>query len=165
MHMTTTITWEKVREFELDDPESALTFTQRLARENGWTLEFSIRAVHEYKKFIYLNCISSHPLTPSDEVDQVWHLHLLYTESYWIDLCQNLLQKTIHHGPTKGGKQETEKFNTYYEKTLLLYKSTFGMDPPADVWPKPQVRFAPTKYQRINLRDYWMIKKPKNKLK
>jgi hypothetical protein len=86
------ILWKKIESFELDDPQSSFMFTDRLARENGWSIEYAIRTVSEYKRFIFLMCIAEHPLTPSDQVDQVWHLHLLYTESYWIDLCAHTKQ-------------------------------------------------------------------------
>ena len=105
------ILWQRIKRFEIDDPSSEFTFTNRLARENGWSLGYAIRAVYEYKKFIFLVCTTAHPLTPSDAVDQVWHLHLLYTDSYWIDWCQRTLEQEIKHGPTKGGKAEKEKFH------------------------------------------------------
>lgn len=98
--------WAKIKNFELDDPDAAFSFTDRLARENGWRVEYTLRAMDEYKKFLFLLCIADHPLTPSDQIDQVWHLHLLYTESYWIDLCQRTIGRPLHHGPTRGGKQE-----------------------------------------------------------
>jgi hypothetical protein len=101
--------WDKLEEFQLDDFDSTFTFTDRLCRENGWKYEYAVRVINEYKKFIFLICISDHPLTPSDQVDQVWHLHLLYTRSYWTDFCKNTLGREIHHGPTKGGKNEKEK--------------------------------------------------------
>jgi hypothetical protein len=153
--------WDKVKEFELDDPTSSLTFTHRLARENGWTLEYSIRAVHEYKKFIFMLCIADHSLTPSDQVDQVWHLHLLYTQSYWTDMCQNTLGKQIHHGPTKGGKAEGEKYNDLYEKTLQLYTTLFDRNPPPDIWPPKEIRFGDVNFQRVNLDRNWIVKKPR----
>ncbi|HYG53188.1 MAG TPA: hypothetical protein VD905_19950 [Flavobacteriales bacterium] len=68
--------WQKLLGFEMDDPASPMTFSDRLARDNGWSMEFSLRAIVEYKKFVYLNHVTTHPLTPSDQVDQVWHLHL-----------------------------------------------------------------------------------------
>ena len=46
--------WNDIKTFELDEPEISLSFTDRLARENGWTIEYSIRAILEYKKFIFL---------------------------------------------------------------------------------------------------------------
>jgi len=151
--------WDKIEGFELDDPDSSLTFSERLARENGWGLEYSLRCIEEYKKFMFLICIASHPLTPSDQVDQVWHLHLLYTHSYWIEFCQNTLGKQIHHGPTKGGKHEQDKFTDWYAKTKELYKEIFKNNPPDDIWPSSKIRFSEINFQRINLDRNWVIKK------
>lgn len=47
------ILWRKIQDFEIDDINSSFTFTDRLARENGWTTEFSLRTIEEYKKFIF----------------------------------------------------------------------------------------------------------------
>lgn len=152
--------WEKLRDFEIDDPGAAMTFTDRLARDNGWTMEFSVRAAQEYKKFIFLNCITTHPLTPSDQVDQVWHLHLLYTQSYWDDMCRDILGRKIHHGPTRGGGKEQEKFTNWYEKTVELYTDTFREAPPSDIWPPSDVRFSDIIFERVNKRKNWIIKKP-----
>jgi hypothetical protein len=102
--------WKKIKNFEIDNDEISLSFTERLSRENGWTIEYCIRCIEEYKKFMFLMTIANHPLTPSDQIDQVWHLHLLYTESYWIDFCENTIGRKIHHGPTKGGENEKNKF-------------------------------------------------------
>ncbi len=153
--------WEKIRNFELDDPASAFTFSDRLARENGWSLEYAIRAGHEYKKFIFLLCIAPHPLTPSEQVDQVWHLHLLYTHSYWTDMCHHMLGRDIHHGPTKGGQAEKDKFEDWYTRTLELYQTTFTQTPPTDIWPDTQTRFSQIHFQRVNLETHWIIPKPK----
>lgn len=152
--------WGKIKLFELDDPAISLTFTDRLARENGWTLEYTVRAVEEYKKFMFLLCIAGHPLTPSDQVDQVWHLHLLYTQSYWNDFCRDTLGRQVHHGPTKGGQEENSKFTDWYEKTKQFYRSTFGVQPPTEIWPPSDVRFSDVNFQRVNLDRNWIIKKP-----
>jgi hypothetical protein len=152
--------WFSIQNFELDDPRASFTFTDRLAKENGWTLEYALRATEEYKKFIFLMCIAEHPLTPSDQVDQVWHLHLLYTRSYWIDLCANTLKKEIHHGPTAGGAAEKDKFENWYDKTLTLYAETFSLVAPVDLWPISKVRFNDVHYVRINTRKNWIVAKP-----
>lgn len=151
--------WNKICEFELDDLEAQLPFSKRLARENGWTLVFSLRAIHEYKKFIYLICISDTPQTPSDEVDQVWHLHLLYTHSYWDDFCGTVLNRKIHHGPTKGGQSESNKYTNYYELTLANYQREFGHAAPEDIWPNSQKRFSDIHFQRVNLLKYRLVKR------
>ena len=75
--------WNKLNDFQIDDRRAAFRFTDRLAQENGWSKAFARRAVDEYKKFIYLTATGATPVTPSDVVDQVWHLHLTFTRSYW----------------------------------------------------------------------------------
>jgi hypothetical protein len=152
--------WDKIRTFELDDPSIALTFTDRLARENGWKLEYALRTIDEYKKFMFLLCIADHPLTPSDQIDQVWHLHLLYTQSYWTDFCKGTINKQIHHGPTKGGAIENNKFTDWYEKTKQLYEAVFGCRTPNDIWLPSKIRFSEINFQRVNLDRNWVIKKP-----
>jgi hypothetical protein len=152
--------WHKIKEFPLDDTISNFTFSDRLARENGWTKSYTLRVVEEYRKFLFLCCITETGVTPSDPVDQAWHLHLTYTRSYWIDLCRNTLEKEIHHNPTMGGKKESKKFDNFYTTTNQLYKEKFGVAPPEDIWPDNHIRFADIHFQRINLRQYWIIKKP-----
>ncbi len=154
--------WKSLENFEIDDPESSFTFTDRLCRENGWTMEFSLRAVLEYKKFLFLICISNKSQTPSDEVDQVWHLHLLYTNSYWIELCKNTINKKIHHGPTKG-MEERGVFSEQYDATLELYKLKFSQLPPADIWPHSKIRFSSVNFMRVNRHINWVIPKIKFK--
>lgn len=151
--------YKRIRGFELDDPNAPFCFTDRLARENGWSMEYAVRAVAEYKKFMFLICLADHPLTPSDQVDQVWHLHLIYTRSYWEDFCGEILGKKVHHGPTKGGNHEAAKFNNWYQKTKELYQQVFQQEPPVDIWPVPADRFKNTHFQRVNLEEYWIIKK------
>ena len=151
--------WEKILHFELNDPQAAFPFVQRLAMENGWKLSFAFRAILEYKRFMYLCCVSPTPMTPSDEVDQVWHLHLIYTRSYWQDFCRYTLQREIHHGPTKGGKTEDTKYNDAYENTLTLYHEHFAQVPPTDLWPPAKIRFAPMNFRRVNLNQYWLFPK------
>ena len=142
--------WEELLEYPLDDPEAGFSFSRRLAQENGWSREFTERVVVEYKKFLYLVSRSQKALTPSDEVDQAWHLHLCYTRSYWQEVCGKILQKEIHHGPTKGGKAEEAKFEHWYERTKTLYQKTFGEKPPADIWPMSEVRFGRVNFERVD---------------
>lgn len=153
--------WKKIKAFEISDPGAEFSFVDRLARENAWTLEYAVRTILEYKRFIFLICVAKHPLTPSDQVDQVWHLHLIYTESYWVAFCKNTLGRNIQHGPTKGGASERVRYNNLYEATKGLYQSTFGAEPPADIWPSSEVRFGQIRFSRVNLHTNWVIPKPR----
>lgn len=150
--------WDKIKNFEIDDINSSFTFTNRLSRENDWSIEYALRTILEYKKFIFLITISDFPQTPSDQIDQVWHLHLLYTESYWIDLCKNTINKSIHHGPTKGS-EEKSMFKEQYLKTLKFYESTFKEKPPKDIWDNVESRFNNVRFTRINRHKNWVIPK------
>ena len=152
--------WNRLEAFTIGDPEASLGFAQRLARDSNWSLAFARRVIEEYKKFLFLAMEAGHPVTPSDEVDQAWHLHLVYTESYWNELCRDILPRPLHHGPTKGGKREGDKFNDWYAKTLRSYERFFGQAPPADIWPAAAVRFglAPH-FRRINVAENYIIPK------
>lgn len=155
--------WKRLLEFQIDDSSSSFTFTQRLARENGWSVDYATRVIGEYKKFIYLAMISKTSVTPSDEVDQAWHLHMLYTDSYWDELCGRVLEREIGHGPTKGGKSERVKYNDQYNNTLDLYGSEFGVNAPADIWPSAEKRFSSVNYQRVNIAENFVLRKLKVK--
>ncbi len=152
--------WLAIKNFAIDNPTSAFPFSERLARDNDWPLAFSQTVILEYKKFIYLCCISEETVTPSDEVDQAWHLHLAYTESYWTKLCGETLKKTIHHHPTAGGEDEKTTFMYSYNYTFSLYEEEFGEKPPKETWPDGTTRFEAINYKRINLDKYWLISHP-----
>jgi hypothetical protein len=144
-----------------DDAGSSFPFSKRLARENGWTTAHARRVIEEYKRFVFLALHAGHPVTPSDSVDQAWHLHLTYTRSYWEDLCENILHQRLHHTPTKGGRGEKAKYAGLYGRTLQSYRDFFGEAPPADIWPAPGARFEPAPHQRwVDARQYWLVSKP-----
>lgn len=152
--------WQRLEAFELDDVTSSFTFSDRLARENSWSIEYCLRAILEYKKFIFLSCVRNQPLTPSDEIDQVWHLHLLYTHSYWIEMCQDTINRQIHHGPTRG-IEERGVFKDQYQQTLDDYTEIFGVVPPKDIWPPKDTRFKSIHFSRVNRDQNWIIPKLK----
>lgn len=160
MQSANTTLYEAILAFPLDEANCTFPFSKRLATENGWDSKFTQRVILEYKRFIYLCCISPEPVTPPDAVDQAWHLHLTYTRSYWIDFCQNTLPKPIHHNPTRGGKAEAQKFDNWYTRVQELYLHHFGELPPQDIWLPNQKRFSEIHFQRVNLDRYWLIPKP-----
>ncbi len=154
--------WRKIEGLVLDAASAQLTFTQRLARDNGWSADYARRVVGEYRKFLFLAACAGHPVTPSDQVDQAWHLHLVYTESYWNDLCREILGRPLHHGPTRGGSAEGAKFRDWYDRTLESYAKFFQRPPPADIWPSAAERFGDAPhFRRVNARRHWIIPKPR----
>lgn len=148
---------ERLWQLELDHDGSSLPFSRRLARDNGWSRDYADRAVEEYRRFVYLAAVAGHPVTPSDEVDQVWHLHLCYTRSYWDEMCGEILGMPLHHGPTRGGKSERAKFDDWYRCTLASYERVFGEQPPRELWPEPAERFAVRQWRRVDVGDTWLV--------
>lgn len=152
---------ERIMDFHIGPKQASLSFAQRLARENNWSEAYAQRAIIEYKRFICLIMLSDESQTPSDQVDQVWHLHMTYTESYWINFCGNTLQREIHHGPTRGGSKEQSKYRAQYQQTLYSYEALFGL-PPVDIWPDAGQRFQQAaQFKRINTAEHWVLPKPK----
>jgi uncharacterized protein (TIGR04222 family) len=154
--------WQQINELRIDPLGAALTFTARLARENGWSLPVAHRVFDEYKRFVFLTMVAEHEVTPSHEVDEAWHLHLTYTRSYWNGLCQGILGRPLHHVPTKGGPAERDRHIQQYEQTLATYAKWFGEPPPEDIWPPPEIRFAKdSHYVRLERRRFWIVPKPR----
>lgn len=151
---------DRLEAFQFDEPGATLSFSLRLARENDWTHAFAHRALREYRRFLFLAMQAGHPVTPSDQVDQVWHLHLCYTRSYWTRLCGEVLRAPLHHEPTQGGAAEGEKFDDWYARTMQSYQGFFG-EPPADLWPPAAMRFGEDlHFRRVNVRRAWVVPKP-----
>ncbi|NBV22833.1 MAG: TIGR04222 domain-containing membrane protein, partial [Proteobacteria bacterium] len=152
----------RLEAFNPDEPGSSLPFTARLARENDWSTDYASRVVTEYKRFVFLALTAPHVACPSEDVDQAWHLHLTYTESYWKRFCGEVLRQPLHHNPTKGGAEEGAKFRDLYTQTLASYVKTFGTLPPRDIWPDVARRFGEAEhFRRINARRNWVIPKPR----
>ncbi len=135
---------ERIREFPLDKPNQARPFSRRLADEQGWSTARTAGAIEEYRRFVTLAMTAGHPVCPSDDVDEVWHLHLLYTRDYWNEFCGKLLGRPLHHDPTSGGPLELARHRQMYAATLASYERLFGIAPPADLWPPVEARFGRT---------------------
>ena len=153
--------YRRICAFAIDEGPAAHGFADRLADENGWPRRYTARVIAEYRKFLYLCATAGVPMTPSDQVDQAWHLHLTHTRSYWQRLCREVLPAPLHHEPTLGGCHERAKFHAWYERTLDAYRRAFGSEPPADVWPPARIRFGVDAHaRRVHTRRCWVIPRP-----
>lgn len=150
--------WASLSRYRIGPADAALPFERRLARENGWTPAFTDRVLDEYRRFCFLAVTAGHPVTPSDAVDQAWHLHLTYTRDYWERFCPNVLGRPLHHGPTAGGAAEQHRFFDQYAATLHAYERGFGASPPADIWPDARRRLLDDpRARRVHPRDGWVV--------
>jgi hypothetical protein len=152
--------WIALSHYTIGPDDAALSFAQRLARENGWTAAHAARVIDEYRRFAFLAVTAAHPVTPSDAVDQAWHLHLTYTRDYWERFCPYVLGRALHHGPTAGGTIEQGRYFGQYADTLKSYEATFGASAPVDLWPNAARRLNDDpRARRVHPRDGVVLRK------
>ena len=137
--------WQRIEQYPIAGAANQ-AFIRRLARENVWSQEFSVLAIQEYKRYCYLQCGATSSRCPSPAVDQVWHLHLLYTCDYWHHFCPEVLQRELHHVPSNDGATYLDQDREHYAQTLADYEQEFGAAP-AQIWPDLK--------QRFNIRENW----------
>jgi hypothetical protein len=133
----------RIEQYSFDNPDlgkPAFGFLDRLCVETGWDKAYAGGAIREYRRFVYLAATGDKPVTPSREVDAVWHLHLTYTRSYWERLMP-LLPRALHHEPTPGGQAAAKTYRAQYADTLARYAQEFGEAAPDDFWPPEAERF------------------------
>jgi hypothetical protein len=153
--------WKRISAHSFENPENRLDLTRRLAREQDWSLERARCAIDEYRRFCFLSRVADEPLTPSREVDEVWHLHLIYTKDYWQRFCPQVLGIHLHHGPTHGGRAEGQRYRAQYTRTLVLYERWFG-SPPLAFWPASRDRFAElARIKRVDMRSHIVVPRPR----
>lgn len=148
--------YRRLEAFCLDGAQAQFPLSRRLGVQQHWSPGFTQRAIAEYKKFAFLATAAGHPVAPPPVVDQVWHAHLLYTESYWGEFCPQVLQQPLHHQPSQGGAAEVAKFDQWYRQTLTSYVHFFGT-PPADIWPSQP---SSTLDRSVDPRRHWIVPKP-----
>jgi hypothetical protein len=134
--------WTKLADYCVGPPDASLSFVDRLARENRWSVAYAERVMNEYKRFCFLAIVAGHEVTPSDAVDQAWHLHLTYSRDYWGRFCPDVLGAKLHHGPTAGGQVERTRYYDQYAATLKSYEVHFDEPSPPDIWPDAKRRFV-----------------------
>src|SRR5688572_31938652 len=117
MHQSTAL-YEKIRTYPLDEPGTRRTFVARLAAEQGWSRSYAERVVAEYRNFLFLAAVAGHPVSPSHDVDQAWHLHLCDTRNYWQRFCPQVLGRPLHHEPSRGRPAEHRRLREAYTRTL-----------------------------------------------
>lgn len=137
-HVVPTHLWNHVTQVFGGAEATTKAFAVKVARKAGWKPGFALKAIAEYKKFVYLAVVSDFNVTPSKVIDKVWHQHLLFTKAYR-QFCSEVINYTLDHHPELIAiTGETGTFNAQYLDTLALYKKEFGSDPPADIWGIPK---------------------------
>lgn len=133
------------------DPALQRRFHRQLAERTGWRPERCQRAVHEYLRYCVVAAQLGGRAVPSPWVDEVWHLHLIWTRDYWDDFCPQRLGFAFHHQPARGLPGEREALRLGYAETLHAYQALFGTPDPAwwPAWSSPPHRPGRRRWARI----------------
>ena len=107
--------------FSLDLVEACVVYEKYFENKSVDTIK---KMVQEYKMFWRLaNKYPEIPFVPTEELDEVWHLHMLYPQNYYPD-CKKYFNGLLHHYAGFGKKAE--------EAPILKNMFVQGMD----VWEK-----------------------------
>lgn len=94
---------------------------------NGLTLAQATHAIEQYRRFLFLHHrYPDQPLVPSQEIDRVWHVHILDTAKYRED-CEFLFGRFIDHYPYFGvnNAADRQRLETAYIQTQALLSQCF----------------------------------------
>jgi hypothetical protein len=137
-HLVPPSLWQRVVEAFGGADAATKAFADKLARKLGWSTPFALKAVAEYRKFVYLGMVSDFPVTPSKVIDQVWHEHQLFTQGYR-SFCSEILGRHFDHHPELiPAEEQLANYQAQYRSTLALYEREFNQDPPPDIWLVPK---------------------------
>lgn len=116
-----------IEEFDLEpikvklmDPEEGL----------GWSRDRAEAVERLYRGFLFLSFkYQDRPLTPSWDIDDFWHFHILDTMKYAED-CDRIFGFFLHHFPYFGMRGEEDAANLVVtaEETRRLFHEEFGAD-------------------------------------
>ncbi|MCX6182439.1 MAG: hypothetical protein NT150_10965 [Bacteroidetes bacterium] len=111
-----------------------LAFADKLCNKLNWSRDFAMKAIWEYKKFVFLGVTSDFGVTPSKIIDKVWHEHLLFTVGYR-KFCEEVIHYEFNHHPELVPiERQNILFQKQYFRTLELYAKEFGNVAPDDIW-------------------------------
>ena len=106
----------------------------------GWSLDFALDIVEEYRLFCALcRHYPDRPILPSLFVENFWRLHLLDIQHYMED-CEQHYGYPLRRVPflKSQGSAALEPLEQAWQHTLELYNMQFGAVP-THLWPKCQL--------------------------
>src|SRR5919202_2888806 len=110
----------KLQELDLEPIKNQLM-------QSGWTRQQTTWAINRYKMFLSVIYLNPHtPLVPTQEIDFVWHCHILHTRKYYQD-CQMLFGRFIHHEPDslQGRQADQLSLDAAFAQTTALFEYYF----------------------------------------
>lgn len=107
--------------------------SRRVAKENPtWSTDRLHLALAEYRKFMTL-ASKGLCLAPCQDVDEIWHAHILHTMDYSL-FCKALMGQDgfMHHQPldeAMATEEDREGNMEAFERTMSEYEGVFGKPP------------------------------------
>lgn len=152
--------WRRIQDHLGSSGPRAIDLAHILVRKFRWQRGHAEAAVEEYRRFCFLAATGATGVSPSAEVDEVWHLHLQHTRDYWERFCPQVLRMDLHHEPGGRSHDRDRVFRAQYAETLARYQAVFG-PPPEAFWPGTVARFdAPPRFRSIDTRHAWIVHRP-----
>lgn len=96
----------------------------------GWDLQQTITAIRRYKMFLYVHSLfPKNELVPTQEIDIVWHAHILCDTAKYMDDCLYLYGYILHHQANNPLIEEnTQLEENAFAVTQSLFQEVFGTD-------------------------------------
>lgn len=92
----------------------------RYSEDNNVNPDYALKLFLEMKKFLISVAFYGKPVSPSKEIDKMWHAFILYTRDY-TEWCQKYFGYYIHHNP--GGMSHPVDFIDTAESIFNIDKS------------------------------------------
>ncbi len=95
----------------------------------GWLLEKAQRVEQEYRRWLFLQTQNiEHSLVPTEDMDEMWHVHILDTKKYAAD-CDMMFGEFLHHFPYFGmrGAEDKKHLDAAFAQTKTVFRDAFGM--------------------------------------
>lgn len=93
---------------------------------NGWNYERVETAIYQYKMFLCVNYLFPKlPIIPSQEIDEVWHCHILLDTRKYMQDCNELFGYVLHHISSINQRSQNDNST---ELTQDLFMRLFGIE-------------------------------------
>jgi hypothetical protein len=94
----------------------------KLVYEYGWNLEKALLVEAQYKTFLFMTLTLSEAVVPTQEIDEMWHNHILDTRLYALH-CKEVFGRFIDHFPYFGvrGGNDAQLLKESYKDTVQKF--------------------------------------------
>jgi hypothetical protein len=113
--------WRRVQALDLTAP------AEQFVLYRGWTAEKAKRVELRYRRFFYLKAaLPGDAASPTDEIDEFWHQHIINTRRYGAD-CNAVAGRFLHHSfLSTADEKKAREIRIVRLTTEICYEKLFG---------------------------------------